>query len=141
MTITQLNKHLDLVLKLREAEERLKYIQENTSEKIYEGIPKGFYIAMVKEKIALILETQAEEVSRLNQAVKESEQEIKPFIAAVQDDCLRSILTYRFLCGYKWDAVAAMMGNGYSSEAVKSATYRYLRKFEGKRSKPRFPRT
>ncbi len=131
MTITQLNKHLDLILRLQEAEELLKAIQENSSDmRNLDGMTKGFYLARVTENISLILKTQAEEVARLNQAVKESEQEVKAFIATIQDDNMRSILSYRFLCGYKWDAVAVMMGNGYSAEAVKTATYRCLKRHE-----------
>ena len=130
MRRSELNLHVTLIRALRSSEERLSILQKASSDAIRNGLQDGYYQGIATENIALLTEAQAAEVQRLSQKVIALEKRIKAFLQTVQPESTRAILNYRYLCGYKWDAVAVMMGPGYSVHAVKSAAYRYLNKLQ-----------
>jgi hypothetical protein len=53
-------------------------------------------------------------------------QRLERYIAAVPDSLTRKIMTLRFVEGQSWNQVAAHIGGGNSTDAVKKRVYRYL---------------
>lgn len=53
---------------------------------------------------------------------------LERYIGAIDDSIMRQIFTFRFVDGLRWDSVAANMGDGYNTEAIRKAVYRYIKK-------------
>ena len=53
---------------------------------------------------------------------------LERYIGAIDDSIMRQIFTFRFVDGLRWDNVAANMGDGYNTEAIRKAVYRYIKK-------------
>ena len=129
MTLQRLNEHLTMVLELQGAEERLSSMRSRILSAVnYDGMPHGHEVSRNTENLAVILQDQVDDVNRLSRMVENSEPEIRAFIDSIEDNRTKVIFKLRFLCGYKWEAVAVMIGGGNSGEAVRMVCYRYLLK-------------
>lgn len=127
MTLQRLNEHLNMVLELQGAEERLSSMRSQILSAVnYDGMPHGHEVSRNTENLAVILQDQVDDVNRISRMVENSEPEIRAFIETIEDNRTKVIFKLRFLCGFKWDAVTVMLGGGIGTEAVKAACYRYL---------------
>ena len=127
MTLQRLNEHLNMVLELQGAEERLSSMRSQILSAVnYDGMPHGHEVSRNTENLAILLQDQVDDVNRLSRMVETSEREIREFIESIEDNRTKVIFKLRFLCGYKWEAVAVMIGGGNTEKAVKSTCYRFL---------------
>lgn len=127
MTLQRLNEHLNMVLELQGAEERLSSMRSQILSAVnYDGMPHGHEVSRNTENLAVILQDQVDDVNRLSRMVENSEPEIRAFIDSIEDNRTKVIFKLRFLCGYKWEAVAVIIGGGNTVDAVKSCCYRFL---------------
>ena len=127
MTLQRLNEHLNMVLELQGAEERLSSMRSQILSAVnYDGMPHGHEVSRNTENLAILLQNQIDDVNRLSRMVENSEPEIRAFIDSIEDNRTKVIFKLRFLCGYKWEAVAVMIGGGNTVDAVKSCCYRFL---------------
>lgn len=127
MTLQRLNEHLNMVLELQGAEERLSSMRSQILSAVnYDGMPHGHEVSRNTENLAIILQDQVDDVNRLSRMVENSEPEIRAFIDSIEDNRTKVIFKLRFLCGYKWEAVAVFIGGGNTVDAVKSCCYRFL---------------
>lgn len=127
MTLQELNGHLDMVLQLLEAKEGLRNLQAKIlGAQQYDGMPHSHEAARKTEQLAALLDTQSDDVRRLERIVARSEVEVKAFIDSITDSRTRLIFRLRFLCGCKWEEVADMIGGRNSENSVKHICYRYL---------------
>lgn len=127
MTLQRLNEHLNMVMELQGAEERLSSMRSQILSAVnYDGMPHGHEVSRNTENLAVILQDQVDDVNRLSRMVENSEPEIRAFIDSIEDNRTKVIFKLRFLCGYKWEAVAVMIGGGNTEKAVKSTCYRFL---------------
>ena len=127
MTLQRLNEHLNMVLELQGAEERLSSMRSQILSAVnYDGMPHGHEVSRNTENLAIILHDPVDDVTRISRMVENSEPEIKAFIETIEDNRTKVIFKLRFLCGYKWEAVAVMIGGGNTVDAVKSCCYRFL---------------
>lgn len=133
MTLQRLNEHLNMVLELQGAEERLSSMKSQIlSATNYDGMPHGREVSRNTENLAILLQHQIDDVNRLDQMVRKSEVEIRAFIDTIEDNRTKVIFNLRFLCGFKWEAVGRMLGKGVSADAVRSVCVRHLSKGEEK---------
>lgn len=127
MTLQRLNEHLNMVLELQGAEERLSSMRSQILSAVnYDGMPHGHEVSRNTENLAVILQDQIDDVNRISRMVENSEPEIRAFIDSIEDNRTKVIFKLRFLCGYKWEAVAVVIGGGNTAEAVSMTCYRYL---------------
>ena len=110
MTLQRLNEHLNMVLELQGAEERLSSMRSQILSAVnYDGMPHGHEVSRNTETLAIILQDQINDVNRISRMVENSEPEIRAFIDSIEDNRTKVIFKLRFLCGYKWEAVAVMI--------------------------------
>lgn len=127
MTLQRLNEHLNMVLELQGAEERLSSMKSQIlSATNYDGMPHGHEVSRNTENLAILLQNQISDVNRLDQMVRKSEEEIRAFIDTIEDNRTKVIFNLHFICGLKWEAVAVMIGGGNSRDSVRMMCYRYL---------------
>jgi len=127
MTLQRLNEHLNMVLELQGAEERLSSMRSQILSAVnYDGMPHGHEVSRNTENLAILLQNQIDDVNRLSRMVESSEREIREFVESIEDNRTKVIFKLRFLCGFKWEAVAVMIGGGNTVDAVKSCCYRFL---------------
>lgn len=127
MTLQRLNEHLNMVLELQGAEERLSSMRSQILSAVnYDGMPHGHEVSRNTENLAILLQNQIDDVNRLSRMVESSEREIREFVESIEDNRTKVIFSLRFLCGYKWEAVAVFIGGGNTAEAVSMTCYRYL---------------
>lgn len=129
MTLQRLNEHLNMILELQGAEERLSYMRSQILSAVnYDGMPHGHEVSRNTENLAILLQNQIDDVNRLSRMVESSEREIREFVESIEDNRTKVIFNLRFLCGFKWEAVGRMLGKGISADAVRSVCMRYLSK-------------
>ena len=129
MTLQRLNEHLNMLLQLQEAKEALGSMRSQILGAVnYDGMPHGHEVSRNTENLSILLSAQIADVNRLEAMVEQSEIEVRQFIDAIEDNRTRLIFSLRFLCGYKWEGVAKMIGAGNSGEATRMVAYRYLQK-------------
>ncbi len=127
MTLQQLNEHLNMVLQLEEAQSILNSLRgQILGAQRIDGMPHAQEASRKTEILAVILQQQEEEVERIKKITRSSEEEVKGFIDSIEDNRTKMIFNLRFLCGLKWEAVAAMIGCGNTIDGVKLTCYRYL---------------
>lgn len=128
MTLQRLNEHLNMVLELQGAEERLSSMRSQILSAVnYDGMPHGHEVSRNTENLAILLQNQIDDVNRLSRMVETSEREIREFIESIEDNRTKVIFNLHFICGMKWEAVAVIIGGGNSRDSVRMACYRYLR--------------
>lgn len=128
MTLQRLNEHLNMVLELQGAEERLSSMRSQILSAVnYDGMPHGHEVSRNTENLAILLQNQIDDVNRLSRMVETSEREIREFVESIEDNRTKVIFNLHFICGMKWEAVAVIIGGGNSRDSVRTACYRYLR--------------
>ena len=127
MTLQRLNEHLNMLLQLQTAKETLSSMKAQILGAVnYDGMPHGHEVSRNTENLASLLSDQLADVNRLEAMVDKSEKEVREFIDSIEDNRTKVIFKLRFLCGFKWEAVAVMIGGGNTEKAVKSTCYRFL---------------
>lgn len=127
MTLQQLNEHLNMLLQLEEAKEALNSLRAQVlGAQKYDGMPHAQEASRNTEILAVILQQQEDDVDRMERIVRTSEKEVTAFIDSIEDNRTKLIFSLRFLCGYKWEAVARMIGGGHTGDAISMVCYRYL---------------
>ena len=127
MTLADLNSHLDLVIELKKARAMLASMQGRVlGAQQLDGMPHGQGAARSTENLSILLETEIDNVNRLEQVVERSEREIRKWIDEIPDSRTRIIFNLRYLCGMGWQQVAELIGGKNTENAVKSQCYRYL---------------
>lgn len=128
MTLDELNAHLFLIQKLNTAREMLQSMRDSVLRASnYDGMPHARGAGDPVAALAIKCAEQEEVVSTYEALVKKSEAEVKTWIATIQDNRTNLIFYLRFVCGYEWQGVAAMIGGKNTESGVKSMCYRYLR--------------
>ena len=128
MTLDELNAHLFLIQKLNTAREMLQSMRDSVLRASnYVGMPHARGAGDPVADLAIKCAEQEEVVSTYEALVKKSEAEVKTWIATIQDNRTNLIFYLRFVCGYEWQGVAAMIGGKNTESGVKSMCYRYLR--------------
>lgn len=127
MTLADLNSHLNLVIELKKARAMLASMQGRVlGAQQLDGMPHGQGAARSTENLSILLETEIDNVNRLEQVVERSEREIRKWIDEIPDSRTRIIFNLRYLCGMGWQQVAEVIGGKNTENAVKSQCYRYL---------------
>lgn len=127
MTLADLNSHLDMVIELKKARAMLASMQGMVlGAQQLDGMPHGQGAARSTENLSILLETEIDNVNRLEQVVERSEREIRKWIDEIPDSRTRIIFNLRYLCGMGWQQVAEVIGGKNTENAVKSQCYRYL---------------
>ena len=127
MTLDDLNAHLSLVEQLISAKDILHSLEDRIlSAQKYDGMPHAPGASRNTENLALLLEAQSEDVSRLERAVKNSEEKIRAWVNTIPDNRTKVIFNLHFLCGLKWEDVAIYAGGSNTFDSVRSTCYRYL---------------
>ena len=129
MTLQRLNEHLNMLLQLQAAMEALGSMKAQIlGAAKSDGMPHGHEVSRTTENLAILLQKQIDDVNRLERMVDSSEEEIREFVEAIDDNRTKIIFSLRFLCGMKWEAIPSMFGGGITPEAIKAVCYRYLEK-------------
>ena len=127
MTLAELNGHLDMVTQLAFAKEAYQTAQAAIlGASQYDGMPHAHEPSRRPENLSIVLQSREDDVKRLEAIVERSEVGVREFIGTIDDIRTKTIFEYRFLCGMKWEDVAAFIGGRNSTEAVKMTCYRYL---------------
>ena len=126
MTLEELNLHFAAVSELNSARDRLLSMNSFLKAQNMDGMPKSSGESRQVEKLAFLIEQQAEEVARMERVVQRSEPKIREWIEAIPDNRTAQIFSLRFLAGFEWQAVAAIIGGKNTEDAVKAVCYRYL---------------
>lgn len=127
MTLQRLNEHLNMVLQLQSAKDALSALQAQILKATnYDGMPHSHEASRNTENLAILLESQITDVTRLENIVGKSETEIRQFVDSIEDNRTKLIFNLRFLCGLKWETVAIMIGGKNTTDGVKSTCYRFL---------------
>ena len=137
MTRQELEKHLERRRKLMECRDIKQNIkrQAGTGTKDSTGRP---HATGVKDKVG----DQATEIAEMEARVAggqaevdEQAQGVRQFIAGVQDDHLKIILSLRYIRGLTWIEVALVLGGRNTGSGVKSAVRRFFEAGESGESK------
>lgn len=128
MTLDDLNRHLDLIIELKKAQDMLQSLWNAAypGGQVLTGMP---HASGVKDKVgdlAADIADLEDEIEHLQSQVDESAQRVMAFISAIPDVQTRMIFRIRFCRGYEWKQVARVLGGGNSEASVKSAAYRYI---------------
>ena len=81
-----------------------------------------------EERYRDALERVRESLCARRLALVKKEAAVLAYISSVPDSLVRQILTFRFLNGLSWTAVANKIGGGNTEESVKKAFYRFFAK-------------
>ena len=128
MTLDDLNRHLDLIIELKKAQDMLQSLWNAAypGGQVLTGMP---HASGVKDKVGDLATDIADleaEIEQLQRQVDESAQGVMAFISTIPDVQTRMIFRIRFCRGYEWKQVARVLGGGNSEASVKSAAYRYI---------------
>ena len=73
-----------------------------------------------------IINMELRRVRRMQDETDESLSEIRQTVDEIEDEFIKSIITYRFINGMSWRQVAFRIGGGNTESAVKMAYKRYI---------------
>lgn len=127
MDLETLNKHYDLVQKLKKARELYKTTEaKSLGAQSLDGMPHGTGVSDKVGVLAAALADITGQVGFLEKQVDESAALIEEFIAEIPNLKTRLIFRYRFLGGMSWGEVAGMFDIRTSENSVKSTCYDYM---------------
>ena len=93
------------------------------------GMPSGGSRTMSKvEDRALKLEEIREKIQELRDRAMREEARLLEYIKGIDDGFVRQIIQYRFMEQMSWKEVARSMGGDNTSEGVRKALQRFLKK-------------
>ncbi len=81
-----------------------------------------------EERYRDALEQVRESLCARRLTLAEKEAAVLAYINSIPDGLMRQILTFRFVTGLSWTAVANKIGGGNTEESVKKAFYRFFAK-------------
>ena len=134
MTLEELNEHARLRRELEQAENLKASLTEavEPGAQILTGMPHApGYRDKLGELVPGILDAMPSieaQIESLKKRTAQHEAEIVKFIDEIPDIQTRTIFRLRFLGGFEWAVVAAVMGGKSNAASVRTACYRYLRK-------------
>lgn len=128
MTLEELDLHWYLVDELNKARDRLHSMSSFLKAQSLDGMPRASGESRKVEKLAILVEQQAETVDRMEKAVQRSEPAIRKWIDEIPDNRTAQLFSLRFIAGYEWGEVAAIIGGKNTEGSVKAACYRYLKR-------------
>lgn len=76
----------------------------------------------------LAIKQQIKRLNRLQKTLRRATIEVVSYINSLDDGEVKSIITYRILCGNSWRLVAKKMGPGYTEESVRQKYSRHFKK-------------
>lgn len=137
MTRQDLEKHLKLRRQLMECRDILQNLRRSVGPgtQALTGMP---HAPGVKDKVgdlATEIAYMEGRVAGLQAEVDEQAQAVRQFIAGVQDDHLKIILSLRYIRGLTWIEVALVLGGRNTGSGVKSAVRRFFEAGESGESK------
>lgn len=137
MTRQDLEKHLKLRRQLMECRDILQNLKRSVGPgtQALTGMP---HAPGVKDKVgdlATEIAYMEGRVAGLQAEVDEQAQAVRQFIAGVQDDHLKIILSLRYIRGLTWIEVALVLGGRNTGSGVKSAVRRFFEAGESGESK------
>lgn len=137
MTRQDLEKHLKMRRQLMECRDILQNLKRSVGPgtQALTGMP---HAPGVKDKVgdlATEITYMERRVAALQAKVDEQAQAVRQFIAGVQDDHLKIILSLRYIRGLTWIEVALVLGGRNTGSGVKSAVRRFFEAGESGESK------
>ena len=75
-----------------------------------------------------VIKKQIVKLNSLQKSLTKSTIAVVDYISGLDDGEVKSIITYRVLCGNSWKIVAKKMGAGYTDESVRQIYSRHFRK-------------
>ena len=137
MTRQDLEKHLKLRRQLMECRDILQNLKRSVGPgtQALTGMP---HAPGVKDKVgdlATEITYMERRVAALQAKVDDQAVEVRNFIAGVQNDHLKIILSLRYIRGLTWIEVALVLGGRNTGSGVKSAVRRFFEAGESGESK------
>lgn len=137
MTRQELENHLELRRQLMECRDILQNLKRSVGPgtQALTGMP---HTPGVKDKVgdlATEIAYMEGRVAGLQAEVDEQAKAVRQFIAGVQDDHLKIILSLRYIRGLTWTEVALVLGGRNTGSGVKSAVRRFFEAGESGESK------
>ena len=128
MTNQELNRHLELVQQLDHCRELLATLEAAASPRAQklDGMPHAPGIRDgVGDLAAEIADTKAE-IECLQAEIARSEAAAAAWIGTIEDMQTRIIFRLRYIRGFTWKEVAALIGGGNTEYSVKNRAYRHI---------------
>lgn len=128
MTKQELNRHLELVQQLEHCREMLATLEAATCPRAQrlDGMPHAPGIRDgVGDLAAEIADTKAE-IEGLQAEIARSEAAAAAWIGTIEDMQTRLIFRLRYIRGFAWKEVAALIGGGNTDKSVRIRAYRYI---------------
>lgn len=137
MTRQDLEKHLKMRRQLMECRDILQNLKRSVGPgtQALTGMP---HAPGVKDKVgdlATEITYMERRVAALQAKVDDQAVEVRNFIAGVQDDQMKIILSLRYIRGLTWIEVALVLGGRNTGSGVKSAVRRFFEAGESGESK------
>lgn len=128
MTRQELEKHLERRRTLMECEDILQNLRRSVGPgtQALTGMP---HAPGVKDKVgdlATEITYMERRVAALQAKVDDQAVEVRNFIAGVQDDQMKIILSLRYIRGLTWIEVALVLGGRNTGSGVRSAVWRFF---------------
>lgn len=128
MTRQELEKHLERRRTLMECEDILQNLRRSVGPgtQALTGMP---HAPGVKDKVgdlATEITYMERRVAALQAEVDDQAVEVRNFIAGVQDDQMKIILSLRYIRGLTWIEVALVLGGRNTGSGVRSAVWRFF---------------
>ena len=128
MTRQELEKHLERRRTLMECEDILQNLRRSVGPgtQALTGMP---HAPGVKDKVgdlATEIAYMEGRVAALQAKVDDQAVEVRNFIAGVQDDQMKIILSLRYIRGLTWIEVALVLGGRNTGSGVRSAVWRFF---------------
>lgn len=128
MTRQDLEKHLKLRRQLMECRDILQNLKRSVGPgtQALTGMP---HAPGVKDKVgdlATEIAYMERRVAALQAKVDDQAVEVRNFIAGVQDDQMKIILSLRYIRGMTWIEVALVLGGRNTGSGVRSAVWRFF---------------
>ena len=134
MTLQELNEHARLRRELTQAEDLKASLTEavDLRAQVLTGLPHAPGSRdKLGELIPGILDAMPSidaKIENLQDQITKQEAEIIQFVDSIPDIQVRTFFRLRFLGGFEWSVVAAVVGGKNNAASVKTTCYRYLRK-------------